>query len=160
VIRLVVTAIIAVAVGYLLAMYQGQTSCAVRSSAVVVKSAQAELGRVADVLQRGEVVSTAVEKKRATVQSHFYKLDQEAIHDAPNEVDNCVLPAERLQRWRDANSGATTDIPSVQSDASASDAAAAGQWTNVGLGSESSTGSKSVPPAGDTNVRPADVAEN
>ncbi len=66
-------------------------------------------------------------RARQVISDYYDHLDTEAAHEKPDPVDSCVLPADRLQRWTDANRGAAGEgTAASEPDGAASAAAAAG----------------------------------
>ncbi|WP_265216120.1 hypothetical protein [Herbaspirillum lusitanum] len=146
----IIAAICLFCAGYAVCYFTGES---VVANKIVAKSSQAEVKRVDKNLKKNQHAGDSFEKARRNLDSAFDQLEKEAAHDAPNSIDDCELPADRLQRWRAANAGTVEGVAAVESDAGARTVAAAGERQDADAGSRSQDGRKDVPQAGDADVR-------
>ena len=120
VLRLALASLVAGALGFVLGGYMAtewaKAKCKTERDEATLAGYQTEFSRVEHKLAQNQVTGHAVEVKRQKIQSIFKKLDREAANDAPHAVDLCVLPAERLQRWRAANAGGSADAGTAASE--------------------------------------------
>ena len=116
------------------------------------------------------------EQRRTAVDARFDQLNNQLAtahakgtrHERSSNADRCTvddadLPAERLRIWRAANSGgadraaAAESAPASQSAGSSPSTATAGGWRNQDAGTQPPGSDAVLPPAGDADVRPAEV---
>ncbi|WP_080484177.1 hypothetical protein [Burkholderia cenocepacia] len=108
-------------------------SAATRESATAAQRAyQGDIKRIDRDIKRGQQAGQRADASVQHVDRYFHQLDEDARHDAPAPVDDCVLPDVRLQRWRAANAGPFASSATAQSDARTGHAAAASERPNAG----------------------------
>ncbi|WP_211452594.1 hypothetical protein [Collimonas antrihumi] len=133
ILRLALASLIAGALGFATGGYMAtewtKGKCDAERREAALAGYRTEFVRVEHQLERNQETGHAVEINRQKIHANFKKLDREASNDAPHAVDLCVLPAERLQRWRAANAGISSDTGAAtrESHPSTADAAATGQ---------------------------------
>ncbi|MFJ2987858.1 hypothetical protein ACIPF8_08325 [Collimonas sp. NPDC087041] len=130
--RLLLASFLAASLGFASGTYFGtyraRLKCDTERSAATLAGYQTEFTRAEQQLNRNQEAGHAVEIKRQKIHSTFQMLEREASNDAPHAVDLCVLPAERLQRWRAANAGgAVAHTTTGEFDPGAADPATTGQ---------------------------------
>ncbi|MGK8195213.1 hypothetical protein [Burkholderia cepacia] len=112
-------------------------SAATRENATAAQRAyQGDIKRIDREIKRGQQAGQRADASVQHVDRYFHQLDEDARHDPPAPVDDCVLPDVRLQRWRAANAGPFASAAAVQSDASAGHASPTGERPHTGPGSE------------------------
>lgn len=148
----IICAAISFFLGYVTAWLLISESATAVKTAVVAESATAELGHVAERITESTELASATDKQQEKVITVFKYLEREAKNDAPNSVDSCVLPDERLQRWRAANAGTSDSSSALQLDSRSETTTTARQWSDQNTGTESSGSGVDVSPVSATSV--------
>lgn len=143
---------------YDLGASSGQTTCEVTQLKVYQKAETTQKADTQAVIKRADVVGTRQERGRVAVNTFFNQLAKEQDHAPADPVDSCVLPAERLRRWTDANAGhATEGATTGQPDSTAPTVTTTGLWPDAGFGIKPPGHSEGLSPAGPADVQPAVV---
>lgn len=145
----------------------GRTQCQAATNAASTKAVTQQAADVASsaasAISRATTTGHTAESSRARINAHFTRLATEARHDPIDPVDSCVLPADRLRRWADANRGdSAASAPdqgatTAQPDHSASAPATTRFWPHIRLGGEPSGRRPGLSPAGQPALQPARV---
>lgn len=125
------------------------------TKSIDAKSSKAEVKRVGKQLKANDQAGNSFEKKRREIDGIYQEFAKEASNDAPHEVDDCVLPAERLRRWRAANAGPLRGSATGESDPATPSTTTAEGWQGNDAGREPPGGDEAVPPASGSTVRAA-----
>jgi hypothetical protein len=149
-IRQIGIAIIAFLFGYAICHFTTKSSV---TNAIVAKSTQAEVRRIDNQLTANQKSGDSFEKKRRRIDTFYDQLEQEAAHDAPHNIDDFELPADRLRRWRAANAGTFEGLATGESDPAATTESATSRWQASHAGGQSHWGSESQQSAGDATMR-------
>lgn len=151
----------AAAAGYWRGVHQGAINCKAGQMAAVQQAQQTVATTAVEAIALTVTTGRQHEAKRAAITRQFETLTTQAAHDKPMPVDDCVLPAERLQRWADANAGAAdTGAAPGQPDNPAAPAATARVGPDARPGGQPPPSGPGLPPAGQPDVQPADVFES
>ncbi|MBK1683422.1 hypothetical protein CKO18_07490 [Rhodoferax fermentans] len=141
---------------YDLGASSGQTTCEAAQLKVNEKAEATQKADTQAVIKRADVVGTRQERGRVAVNTFFNQLAKDQDHAPADPVDSCVLPAERLRRWADANAGHTTEGAAPgQPDSTAPAVATPGLRPDAGLGIKPPGHSAGLSPAGSADVQPA-----
>ena len=138
--------------------YDGLKTALAQQTAVAKAGTKVQAKASADI-KRATTTGTQVARQSQALDDFFTGLYSEQTHAPADPVDGCVLPAERLRRWTDANrwradsSGATG-----QHDGTTATPAATPVGVDAGSRSESPAGDPAVSPAGDPVLRAAGVS--
>lgn len=122
---------------YLVGRVNGKSAATHDNAAAAQRAYQGDIKRIDRDIKRGQQAGQRADASAQRVDRYFHQLDEDARHDAPTPVDNCVLPDGRLQRWRAANAGPFASAAAAQSDAGAGHVAATGERSHAGPGGES-----------------------
>lgn len=87
----------------------GVATCRLESQAAADRTtatvATGEIRKGNAELQRTQVIGATVETQRRKVEKHFERIQKDSARMARSDIDRCVLPADRLRQWREANAG-------------------------------------------------------
>lgn len=110
-------------------------------------------------VNRGVAKGAKHERNRVALDNFFNQLEKEQDHASADPVDSCVLPAERLRSWTDANAGRTTPgAAPVQPDSAAPAVTTPGLRADAGLGIKPPRDSAGLSPAGAADVQPVVIS--
>ncbi|MDR3370688.1 hypothetical protein [Rhodoferax sp.] len=158
-------AAIAVAVALLKAYDLGASSgkniCEVTQLKVNEKAEATQKADTQAVIKRADVVGTRQERSRVAVTTFFNQLAKDQDHAPADPVDSCVLPAERLRRWTDANAGhvdTSEGTAPSQPDSAAPAVATSGLRPDARLGIQPPGHSAGLSPAGLADVQSAGLS--
>jgi len=110
---------------YLIGRSSGQATAAVANAAAVQHGYQAEVRRKDQDIERGQSTGKAAIRAVQKADQFYQRLNQEARDDAHASIDDFELPADRLQRWRDANAGPFANPAAAQPDSGTGNPSAA-----------------------------------
>lgn len=122
---------------YFIGRANGKSIAARDSSVATQRAYQGDIKRIDSDIKRGQKAGQRVDASAQRIDRYYHQLEEDARHDAPAPVDDCVLPDIRLQRWRAANAGPFASPATAESDARADHASATGQRPNARSGIES-----------------------
>ncbi|WP_176042903.1 hypothetical protein [Burkholderia stabilis] len=133
----VVVLVVTHGAAYFIGRANGKSAATHDKAAEAQRAYQSDRKRIDRDIKRGQQAGQRADSNTQRVNRYFHLLDEDARHDPPAPVDDCVLPDVRLQRWRAANTGPFASAATAQSDAGAGRATAAGERTHARPGSES-----------------------
>lgn len=158
----VLIAVITAIVFFFVGMAYGSYSKGLRADLQAEKKTTANQAQVikkaAADTRRANATGAQYERQRAAIESHSAQLETEAAHAPSDPVDRCVLPAERLRSWRDANTGPGAGATERGAAGEAPAAAAAGIGGDARSGGQPPSSGEGLSPAGSEVLRPASLA--
>ena len=144
---------------YNLGETNGQNACQATQAKANEKAVATQKADTQAVITRAAVIGTRQEHGRVAVTTFFNQLAKEQDHAPADPVDSCILPADRLRCWTDANAGhATQGAAPGQPDSATPTVATPGLRANTGPGSQPPGNSAGLPPAGFADVQPAGLS--
>jgi hypothetical protein len=152
------------AAGWAVGRHDGAAACQARYERQAREQGAAGHAKVVldaqTAIARSQASGAAREVQRERIDARFRQLDRKAAHAAPDPVDACVLPAERLRDWNAANAGASADLGATaeQPDDAASNAASSSLGPDARPGGQPPGGGAPLSPAGQPALPPAAVA--
>ena len=132
-----------------------EAACTLSTAKATTAAEQRVRAEAANDLAEAASAAQAREVVRTVIDTRYIKLQREAAHAPVDDVDLCVLPAERLRRWSEANTSPTgTELPAAPEGASAAEPdAAASAADSASLGPDARAGARS--PARGPGLSPA-----
>ncbi len=154
----IVAAVIAYFIGYAHGSYTKGLSAALKAEQKTTAAQGQVIKKATADTRRANATGAQYERQRAAIESHSAQLETEAAHAPSDPVDRCVLPAERLRSWRDANAGPGAGATERGAAGEAPAAAAAGIGGDARSGGQPPGGGEGLSPAGSEVLRPAGLA--
>ncbi len=132
----------------------GVSNCEAKQAKTTAEAQTKADQKVKGSVKRAADTSTQREANRAALDTVFNQLEMEQRNAPPDPIDACVLPAERLRAWANANAArADNDTATGQLDDRAAAIAATGLGTSAGLRGQPPASGAPVPPAGGAALR-------
>lgn len=135
-----------IATGY----YFGKKDAFTKTEVQVLKQDQKQ---IKEKLNASQVSGNSIEVTRRKIDLFYKELDKDARNDASDRSDDYVLPDERLQRWRSANTGPDRCATTSKPDTGTTTFDAAGKRKDQDSGRKPQRSDATVPSAGGAAVR-------